>query len=112
LFFAFIVEGLLFGAVGAAVGIALGNGLAYTILRTISRTVNELYVVSEPESIALTPAIIAAGAFVGMLLSVVSALEPSIEAARVRPNVLIQPGLQQRLPRGRRRRLVIAAILA
>src|SRR5205823_4447297 len=82
-FVAFLLEGLLFGAIGSAAGIALGNGLAYAILRTISRTVNELYVVSQPESIALTPAIIAIGALVGMLLSLVSAIQPSLEAARV-----------------------------
>ena len=108
-FVAFVVEGLLFGAIGSAAGIALGNVLAFAILRTISRTVNELYVVSQPEAIALTPTIIAVGALVGMLLSLVSAIQPSLEAARVQPNLLIQSGLQQRVQRFRRRRFVIAA---
>ena len=110
-FVAFLVEGLLFGAVGSAAGIALGDALAFAILRTISRTVNELYVVSQPESIALTPTIVAAGALVGMLLSLVSAIQPSLEAARVRPNLLIQSGLQQRVQRVRRRTLIVAALL-
>ena len=108
---AFLIEGLLFGALGSALGVVLGNTLAFAILRTISRTVNELYVVSQPESIALTPTIVAIGVSVGMLLSLLSAIQPSIEAAHVRPNLLIQAGLQQSVQRIRRRGFVVAAIL-
>ncbi|PYQ53584.1 MAG: hypothetical protein DMF59_01450 [Acidobacteria bacterium] len=108
---AFLLEGLIFGAIGAVAGILLGNALAFAILRTISRTVNALYVVSRPESIALTPGIIGAGVAVGMLLSLISAIQPSLEAARVRPNFLIQPGLQQRVTPRRRRALALASIV-
>ncbi|HJT16370.1 MAG TPA: FtsX-like permease family protein, partial [Thermoanaerobaculia bacterium] len=80
------------------------------ILRTVSRTVNELYVTSAPESIALTPAIVAIGALVGIALSVLSAIHPSIEASRVEPNLLIQSGLQQRVHRTRRTALIAFAI--
>ncbi len=111
IFIAFVSEGLLFGAIGSIAGILLGNTLAYAILRTISRTVNELYVVSQPESIALTPAIVAAGAVIGMLLSLVSAIQPSIEAAHVPPNLLIQAGLQQSVRHVRRRGFILAAIV-
>lgn len=107
---AFLLEGLIFGAIGSAAGIVLGNGLAFAILKTISRTVNALYVVSRPESIALTPAIIAIGAAVGMLLSLISAIQPSIEAASIRPNLLIQPGLHQRVSGFRRRAFAMASI--
>jgi putative ABC transport system permease protein len=106
---AFLLEGLVFGAIGSAAGIVFGNALAFAILRSISRTINALYVVSRPESIALTPAIVASGAAVGILLSLVSAVQPSLEAARVRPTVLIQPGMQQRVGRLRRRAFAIAA---
>ncbi len=112
IFTAFLIEGLLFGAIGSAVGIVFGNALAYAILRTISRTVNVLYVASQPESIELTPAIIIAGALVGVLLSLASAMQPSIEAARVQPSLLIQPGLHQRVSIARRRGFVLAAIIA
>ena len=109
-FVAFIVEGLLFGAIGSAAGIVLGDGLAYAILRSISRTVNELYVASPPESIALTPSIIAIGAAVGILLSLISAIQPSLEASHVRPSLLIHSGLQQGVRRMHRRMFLIAAI--
>src|ERR1041385_1446762 len=99
IFAAFLGEGLVFGLAGSAIGLALGDALAYGILRLIGRTINSLYVSSTPEAIVLTPGIAAAGVAVGTLLSLVSAIEPSIEAAHVRPNVMIRSGV--RWPRHR-----------
>ena len=90
IFGAFILEGLVFGAIGSLAGIALGRGLAWLILRLIGRTINALYVSSTPEAIVLTPGIIAAGVAVGTILSLLSAIQPSIEAARLRPNLLLR----------------------
>jgi putative ABC transport system permease protein len=109
-FAAFLGEGLVFGAVGSIAGIALGRALAWLILRQIGRTVNALYVTSAPEGITLTPGIIAAGIAVGTVLSLLSAVQPSVEAAQVRPTLLIRAGLQQRIPR--RRGAVLAMIAA
>ena len=89
IFGAFVVEGLVFGAVGSAIGIVLGRGLAFAILKLIGRTVNALYVTSAPEAIALTPSIIGAGVGVGTVLALVSAIQPSMEAAGVRPGVFL-----------------------
>jgi len=58
------------------------------ILRLIGRTINALYISSTPEAIVLTPGIIAAGVAVGTILSLLSAIQPSIEAAQLRPNLL------------------------
>jgi putative ABC transport system permease protein len=88
IFGAFILEGFVFGLAGSALGIALGRGLAWLILRLIGRTINALYVSSTPEAIILTPGIIAAGVAVGTILSLLSAIQPSIEAAQLRPNLL------------------------
>jgi putative ABC transport system permease protein len=88
IFGAFLLEGLVFGLAGSAAGIALGRGLAWLILRLIGRTINALYVSSTPEAIVLTPGIIAAGVAVGTTLSLLSAIQPSIEAAHLRPNLL------------------------
>jgi putative ABC transport system permease protein len=97
IFAAFLGEGLLFGILGSALGIALGAVLAEGILRAVGRTINTLYVTSRPEAVQLTPGVIAIGVAVGTLLSLVSALQPSLEASRVRPSTLIRPGLQQRV---------------
>jgi putative ABC transport system permease protein len=110
IFSAFLGEGLLFGLAGSALGIALGFALATAILGLIGRTINSLYVTSSPQSISLTPSIVAIGIAVGTLLALVSALQPSLEAAAVRPNALIRPGLQQRVSRASGRVLGIAAI--
>jgi len=112
IFIAFVSEGLLFGVLGSAAGIVLGKVLAVGILRSIGRTINNLYVTSAPEAITLTGGVIAAGLAVGTILSFVSALQPSFEAARVPPNTMIRPGLQQRVSARRERALMLLAIVS
>jgi putative ABC transport system permease protein len=97
IFGAFLLEGLLFGLIGSALGIVLGKLMASGILRSVGRTINALYVSSQPEAVTLTPAVIALGVAVGTVLSLVSALQPALEASRVRPTAMIRPGLQQRI---------------
>ncbi|MGZ4778264.1 MAG: ABC transporter permease, partial [Thermoanaerobaculia bacterium] len=109
IFAAFLGEGLLFGLLGSAGGVILGKALAIAILRSIGRTINNLYVASQPDAIALTGGVIAVGVAVGVLLSLFSAIQPSFEASRVPPNTMIRPGLQQRVSRARERSLVFAA---
>jgi len=89
-FFAFLGEGFLFGAIGAAIGILLGDLLAHAILQSIGRTINSLYVSSQPEAVALTPGVIALGMIVGVVLSLLSAIQPSIEAAQIRPSIMLR----------------------
>ncbi len=110
IFVAFVSEGLLFGVIGSVAGVALGNAMARGILRMIGQTINELYVASRPEAVELTPGIIAVGMTVGVILSMLSAMQPAMEAARVRPTILIQPGLHQRVARRMQWFLAIAAI--
>jgi putative ABC transport system permease protein len=97
IFGAFLAEGLVFGLAGSVIGVGLGYLLASAILQTVGRTINTLYVTSRPEAVTLTPAVIAVGVAVGTLLSLLSALQPALEAARVRPTAMIRPGLQQRV---------------
>ncbi|HSP33785.1 MAG TPA: FtsX-like permease family protein [Thermoanaerobaculia bacterium] len=94
---AFVGEGLLFGLIGSIGGIALGDAIASGILRLVGRTINELYVTSQPEAVSLTPGVLLLAVAVGVTLSVVSAIQPAIEASQVRPNTMIQAGLQQRV---------------
>ncbi|HYO78373.1 MAG TPA: FtsX-like permease family protein [Thermoanaerobaculia bacterium] len=101
IFGAFLAEGLVFGLAGSALGIALGTLLASGILRAVGRTINTLYVATRPEAVELTAGVIAIGFAVGTILSLLSALQPSLEAARVRPSAMIAVGLQQRVARPR-----------
>jgi putative ABC transport system permease protein len=97
IFGAFLCEGLVFGLAGSALGIVLGNVLAAGILKAVGRTINTLYVATRPSSVELTPGVIAMGVAVGTLLSLASALQPSLEAAQIRPSAMIRSGLQQRV---------------
>ena len=97
IFAAFLIEGLLFGLAGSLLGVVLGKLMASGILRAVGRTIDTLYVTARPEAVTLTPAVIALGVAVGTLLSLVSALQPALEASRVRPTAMIRPGLQQRI---------------
>ena len=109
IFAAFLAEGALFGIAGSLLGIVLGRLLASGILSAVGRTVNTLYVTSRPQAVNLTGGVIVLGMAVGTILSLISALQPSLEASRVRPNAMIRPGLQQRVRHPRA--LGVAAIL-
>jgi len=109
IFAAFLAEGLLFGVAGSLLGVVLGRLLASGILAAVGRTVNTLYVASSPAAVELTPGVIALGLAVGTILSLLSALQPSLEASRVRPSAMIRPGLQQRVRNPRA--LIVAAIV-
>lgn len=112
IFVAFLGEGLLFGIAGSVLGIGLGEALATGILKLIGRTINELYFSSQPEAVVLTPQVLAIGIAVGVTLSLVSAIHPSLEAARIQPTILIRAGLQQRVTHIRRRVLAAWAMIA
>lgn len=108
IFAAFLGEGFLFGLVGSFLGIALGHALAAAILGFVGRTIDTLYVKTAPQAIELTPGVIALGVAVGTILSLLSALQPALEASRLRPTAMIRPGLQQRVLRSRG--LAVAAV--
>ncbi len=110
IFAAFLLEGTVLGLAGSALGLVLGYGLAWSTLGLIARTVNSLYVTTAPRSISLTVGIAASGLVTGMVIAILSALQPAAEAARVRPAIAIREGRFERL--SRRRMLRLAAFAA
>lgn len=109
IFLAFLGEGFLFGLAGSLLGLVLGSGLAIAILKLIGRTINSLYVTSRPEAITLTPDVIALGVAIGTILSLLSAVQPALEAAALPPLALIREGLQQRVADASGRAFALAA---
>ena len=82
---AFLVEAACLGLAGGMVGVAFGRLMAAGSLRLVAATVDSLYVSSTPAPIALTWVVAAGGIAIGVLVSVVSALAPALEASRVTP---------------------------
>ena len=105
---AFAAEGLVFGLIGGAAGVLLGRILAAGVLTAVGRTVNALYISSRPESIELTAGVAATGMAVAVILSLLSAAQPALEASLIRPQVMIRSGLQQRV--GNQRGLTLLAL--
>jgi putative ABC transport system permease protein len=82
---AFLGEAASFGIVGAFLGCALGRVLATGALKLLAATVQALYVSSRPGAIELTYTSLAVALAIGIGMSVVAALSPASEAARVSP---------------------------
>jgi putative ABC transport system permease protein len=110
---AFLAEAAFFGALGALLGLALGRALAEGAVDLIGATVRALYVSSTPGEIETTwgTALVAAAAGVGV--SLLAALGPAREAARVAPTEAMARGRHEHQARLRvGRDLAWAAALA
>ncbi|HWD98155.1 MAG TPA: FtsX-like permease family protein, partial [Bryobacteraceae bacterium] len=81
----FLGEALLLGVIGSIAGIALGRALAGALVGMLSETVNSLFTTSAPGGIALSAEVVAGALVAGILVAVVSAVLPAVEASRVAP---------------------------
>lgn len=109
---AFLAEGAVFGVAGSIVGVGLGYLIAFATLDLVGRTVQTLYIQSAPSAISVTPSLALLAIVLGTLVSMIAALQPSIEASKLHPATLIRPGLYQRVSHRRSATLaLIAAVL-
>src|SRR5580658_1259787 len=92
---AFLAEAACFGFAGAVLGCALGRVLATGALKLLSATVQALYVSSRPGAIELTPASLVIALLIGVGMSVIAALSPASEAARVSPMEAMSRGQRE-----------------
>lgn len=81
----FLAEAIFFGLVGSATGLFLGRWMAAGAVRLIGTTVEALYVSSQPAPIHITLPAAATGIALGIFVSLLAALAPALEAARVSP---------------------------
>jgi len=81
----FLAEALFFGFCGSVLGLLLGRALATGAVKLVGNTVQALYVSSRPAAVHFSLESIAAGVGMGLLVSVIAALAPAVEAARVPP---------------------------
>ncbi|HEY7209070.1 MAG TPA: FtsX-like permease family protein [Bryobacteraceae bacterium] len=99
IFTGFLAEAAFFAICGSALGLLLGRILAIGAVRLIGNTVEALYVSSRPAPIALSVEALAAGAGLGLAVSLVAALGPAMEAARVAPVEALARGREEYLAR-------------
>jgi putative ABC transport system permease protein len=76
-----LAEAFLLGVVATALGLGLGVALAGGLLRLVTRTINDLYFVVVVRELALSPAVLAKGAALGIGATLLAALVPAAEAA-------------------------------
>jgi putative ABC transport system permease protein len=81
----FLAEALVLAVAGSVFGLVIGRLMASGAVRLIGSTVNALYVSSQPGGIQLTAATAAMGIALGLVVSILAALAPAVEAARVAP---------------------------
>ncbi len=81
----FLGEAAMLGVIGSAIGIGLGRLMASGMVGTISQTVNAVFLTSAPGVITTSWLSVAGAAGAGTAVTVISALIPAREAARVAP---------------------------
>ena len=89
---AFLAEAGLLGTAGTLLGLAAGRLMADGAVELMAATVETLYVSSAPGPIEITAGTLLLAAVAGIGVSLVSALAPAIEAARVSPNEAMARG--------------------
>src|SRR5579875_2516361 len=82
---AFLTEALVFAVAGSMLGLLLGRLMAIGAVRLVGNTVESLYVSSQPAPLAFTFEAVVTGVSLGIVISVLAALAPAIEAARIAP---------------------------
>ncbi len=101
----FLVQAAALGLIGGMLGSGLGAALARGLAAVLSRTVSDLYApVTVSGGLALPPARLVQGLTVGVVVAMVGALLPSLEAGRTVPSRALAPGsydVEQQVRAGR-----------
>lgn len=100
-------EALLIGAVGTGLGIAGGIAVARALVGLVTRTISDLYFVVAVRDLAVDPTRLAVGVGLGLLATLVAALQPAWEATATPPRLALQ---RSDLEEGSRRRAPLFAI--
>jgi putative ABC transport system permease protein len=92
----FLVESAVAGLLGSAVGILAGLGVAQLIAASISNTLGEVYGVAQRAGeIAADPKLLIVALVAGTVTSIIAAIVPAWDAAKVDPVKALQKGHQQ-----------------
>ena len=108
----FLVESAVTGVIGSIGGVAFGLLIAQAIAASIGGLIRDVYGVAQHvEEAATDPRLLLAAVVIGVATSVVAALMPARQAARVDPVQALQKGKYQVLSTGESRMRVLAAAM-
>jgi putative ABC transport system permease protein len=109
----FLLESAVTGLIGAVGGVGFGLLIARGIAASIGTLLSDVYGVAQrADEIATNPALLLLALIIGIVTSIVAALIPARQAARVDPVQALQKGKYQVLSAGENRiRVLVAALL-
>ena len=87
-----IYEAGIIGMIGSLIGLGMGIGLAKVMLFLVSRTITALYILVKAEHLTISSPILIAGFGLGLLASLLSAIGPAREAAKIAPREALALG--------------------
>ena len=97
----FVAEAALAGLLGSLIGVLFGLAIARAIAGYIGNVLGETYGIAQrAEEISLEPKLLLAAVLAGTLTSIVAALIPAWNAARIDPVKALQKGRQQTISEG------------
>ncbi len=91
-FLVFLAEGAALGVLGGILGVGLGALLARAALAAVGGTAADFYLPQAAPTFTLDPSALAVSFLAGLAASVLSALAPAVEAARVAPAATLRHG--------------------
>lgn len=80
-------EAFLVGALGTALGLVLGVIMGRGMVELVTRTINDLYFVLSMEGLTVPPSVLAKGAVLGMVSTLLAAVPPALEASMAPPRI-------------------------
>src|SRR2546426_11135541 len=108
----FLGESAVTGLIGSLGGLLFGILIAHGIAASIGSLINDVYGVAQrADELATSPALLAVALGIGIATSIVAALIPARNAARVDPVQALQKGKYQVLSAGESRLRVVLAVL-
>lgn len=110
----FLLEGLVYGVVGALLGTLLGVAAAKSSLAFVGKSISSAYfILLRVDELPLPPSVLAAGLLSGVGASLAGAIYPAVKAARLSPlDVIRRRNLRSDAAHNPRAALTVSGLLA